>query len=83
MRPLPELRAVISSTAAVGSGVCRDSLHFFYPFVSLVPSGRGPTDPQGWGLREASPVNMAPSFRGGPWRSPSTLTPTGGERVIE
>lgn len=47
MGPLPELRAVISSTAAVGSGVCRDSLHFFIHLSPWSLQGGAPLTPRG------------------------------------
>lgn len=80
---LPELRVVIS-TAEVGGGMCQGPHSPSYPPASLVPSGRGPSVPEGVGMRRAGPVCGLQLQRGaGVWRSPLALTPTGGERVVE
>lgn len=53
MGSLPELRVVISSTAAVGRRVCQGPPSPSYPSASLVPSGRGPTSREGAGPEES------------------------------
>lgn len=77
MVSLPELRVVISSTAAVGSWVCQGP-----PSPSYLPpwslQGAAPLALRGQGLRRAIPV-CGPQLQRGAWHSPSALTPTGGE----
>lgn len=53
MGSLPELRVVISSTAAVGSGECQGPPSPSYLSAPLVPSGRSPTGLEGAGPKES------------------------------
>lgn len=61
MVSLPELRVVISSTAAVGSWVCQGPPSPSYLSASLVPSGSSPTSPEGAGPEESHSSLWSPT----------------------